>query len=107
MGRASKDKGKRGEREVAALLRRHGFSARRGQQFCGASGDADVVGMPGYHVEVKRTERFDLYGALRQAEADARDGEVPIVFHRRNGMRWVVVMDAEDFLRGVGSGDAV
>lgn len=95
----SRDKGKRGEREVADFLKEHGFDARRGQQFCGANGDADVVGLPGYHIEVKRTERFDLYGAMEQSRSDAREGETPVVFHRRNRRGWVVVMDAEDFMR--------
>ena len=95
----SRDKGKRGEREVADFLKAHGYDARRGQQFCGANGDADVVGLPGFHIEVKRTERLDLYGALEQSRADARDGETPVVFHRRNRKAWIVAMDAEDFIR--------
>lgn len=95
----SREKGKRGERECAEFLKAHGYDARRGQQYCGASGDADVVGLPGFHVEVKRTERFDLYGALEQSRADAREGETPVVFHRRNRKGWAVVMDAEDFMR--------
>lgn len=33
----SRNKGKRGEREFAALLREHGFDARRGQQFAGGA----------------------------------------------------------------------
>ena len=36
----SKHKGKRGELEVAAILREHGYDARRGQQYSGASGDS-------------------------------------------------------------------
>lgn len=50
----SREKGKRGERELAGELRRHGYDARRGQQYCGANGDADVVGLPGLHIECKR-----------------------------------------------------
>lgn len=98
MGKASRDKGKRGEREVAGLLRARGLSARRGQQYNGSDGSADVVGLPGWHIEVKRVEAFKLYDALAQAESDARKGETPVVFHRRNGKRWVAVLDAGDFL---------
>ena len=54
----SREKGKRGERELAGELRRHGYDARRGQQYCGANGDADVVGLPGLHIECKRVERL-------------------------------------------------
>ena len=38
----SRDKGKRGERELAAILKEYGYcEARRGQQYCGADGSAD------------------------------------------------------------------
>ena len=94
----SRAKGKRGELEVAELLRSHGYEARRGQQYSGASGDPDVIGLPGYHIEVKRTERFDLYGAMEQAERDARDGEIPVVFHRKSRKKWVAVIDADRLL---------
>lgn len=98
MGKASKEKGKRGERELAAVLREHGYSARRGQQFCGASGDADVIGLEGIHIEVKRTETLRLYDALAQAKADARPGEKPAVFHRKNNHKWVVVQELDDWM---------
>lgn len=99
MGKASRDKGKRGEREVAKLLQENGYSARRGQQFCGASGDADVIGVPGLHIEVKRTETLKLYEALKQSQEDAREKEVPTVWHRRNERPWVVILTAEEFLK--------
>ena len=46
-----------------------------GQQYCGSHGDADVIGLPGIHVEVKRVERLDLLGAMSQAIGDARETE--------------------------------
>lgn len=98
MGRMSRNKGKRGENELANILKAHGYDARRGQQFSGANGDADVVGLPGVHIEVKRTESLSLYTALEQAESDAREGEIPVVFHRRNRKRWVAIMELENFL---------
>lgn len=95
----SREKGKRGERELASILRAdYGYDARRGQQYCGASGDADVIGLPDIHIEVKRTERFSLYDALDQARRDARLDEIPAVFHRRNSSPWVVVMALDDFM---------
>lgn len=95
----SREKGKRGEREFASLCREHGFvRARRGQQYNGIDGQ-DVVGLPGIHVEVKRTERLDLYAALAQSKHDAAGIELPIVAHRRNNCRWVIIMDAEDWFR--------
>ena len=98
-GKTSRDKGKRGEQQLARILRSEGFGgARRGQQYSGANGDADVVGLPGIHAEVKRTERTDLYGWIAQADADALDGEIPAVFHRKNNSPWLAVMHLEDWL---------
>ena len=56
--------------------------------------------MPGVHLEVKRTERFDLYGAMDQAMRDMAqdDSEIPVVVHRRNGMDWVAVLPFREFL---------
>lgn len=93
----SRDKGKRGEREWARFCRDQGYDGcRRGQQYSGIEGE-DVVGLPGIHNEVKRTERLDLYGAIGQACRDAPDGKLPIVAHRRNHCEWVVIMRAEDW----------
>ena len=100
MGKKSREKGKRGERELAAYLRKHGYaSARRGQQYNGADGSADVVGLPGHHIECKRTERLNVYDAMEQSVRDAREGEVPIVAHRKNRKEWLVVMRLDDYLK--------
>lgn len=98
IGKASKNKGKVGEREVANILKDAGYDTRRGEQFCGASGDADVIGLPGIHIEVKRVESFRLWDALSQSKGDAREGEKPIVIHRKNHCPWVVVQPLDDWL---------
>lgn len=98
MGKASRDKGKRGERELAGILRDYGYDCRRGQQFCGSNGDADVVGLPGIHIECKRVERLDLYGAVEQAKRDAKEEELPVVIHRRNNCEWLVTMPLEEWM---------
>ena len=94
----SRRKGADGERELARLLRAAGFESRRGQQYSGANGDADVVGLPGIHIECKRTEALRLYDALSQAKADAREGELPVVMHRKNNSEWVVIQPINDWL---------
>lgn len=94
----SKDKGARGERELANLLKEHGYNTRRGQQFCGANGDADVVGLPNIHIECKRVEQLNLYKAMKQSENDARSGEIPTVMHRKNNKKWLVTMSLDDWL---------
>lgn len=95
----SREKGAKGERELAKILREvYGYEARRGQQYSGANGDADVVGLPGIHIEVKRVERLDIYGAMEQARGDAKRTEFPAVFHRKNGRGWLVTMELDDFM---------
>ena len=69
----SREKGKKGERELAGILKAHGYKARRGQQYCGTSGEADVIGIPGVHIECKRAEALNLYTAMAQAVRDAVD----------------------------------
>ena len=92
MGKMSRDKGKRGERELASKLKDYGFECRRGQQFNGADGSADVVGLPGIHIECKRVEKLNLYDAVSQAVSDSKEGELPAVFHRKNNCQWLVTM---------------
>ena len=43
----ARQKGARFERQLAGHLREYGYRTRRGQQYCGANGDADVVGTSG------------------------------------------------------------
>ncbi len=94
----SKQKGARGERELAKVLRAHGFKTRRGQQYCGANGDADVVGLPNIHIECKRVERLNLYDAMAQAKSDAKQDEIPVVMHRKDKCDWLVTMSLDDFI---------
>ena len=99
-GRTSRNKGKVGERELAAALRAEGFeSARRGQQYSGSETSADVVGLPGIHIECKRVEKLNIYEAVEQAQRDAGEsGELPAVFHRRNRKPWLVTMPPSDWM---------
>ena len=82
----SRQKGKRGELDLAKALRDAGYQTRRGQQYSGTETSADVVGLPGIHIECKRVETFRLYDALEQAKRDTGEsGDLPAVFHRKNG----------------------
>lgn len=95
----SNRKGKEGERELANLLKTHGYDCRRGQQFCGSNGDADVVGLPGIHIECKRVEKLNIYEAVEQSINDVREGEMPTVMHRKNHKDWLVTMTMEDWMK--------
>ncbi|MEE0596770.1 MAG: hypothetical protein UDD43_08650 [Agathobacter sp.] len=108
----SRRKGKEGELELSKKLKEHGFECRRGQQYCGANGDADVIGLYGIHIECKRVESLNIYKAMEQAKNDASDLELPAVFHRKNNKGWLVTMEFDDWIKlykeadlDVGKGD--
>lgn len=94
----SRDKGARFERTVARMLREYGYDARRGQQYSGANGDADVVGLPGIHIEAKAVERLNLYDAMSQSTRDAREGEIPVVIHKKNNCDVLVTLKFDAFM---------
>lgn len=95
----SNQKGKLGEREVASILREHGFEeARRSQQYAGINNDADVVGLPHMHIEVKRVERLNIHQAVEQAHEDKRESELGMVVHRKNHSEWLVTMTLEEWM---------
>ena len=94
----SRNKGKVGERELANKLRTFGYDARRGQQYCGISGDADVIGLPGIHIECKRVEKLNIDNAMEQSIRDASYGEKPTVMHRRDRKQWLVTMQLTDWI---------
>ena len=95
----SRQKGAAGERELSRKLKEYGYEARRGQQYCGSNGDADVIGLPGVHIECKRVEKLNIDAALQQAIRDASEQEIPAVFHRKNRTDWKVTIRLEDFMK--------
>ena len=114
MGKASREKGKRGERELASRLREYGYDARRGVQYQGGKDSPDVVGLPGIHLEIKRVERLNIDKALEQSIRDTYADEIrqgtdliPVVMHRSNSDRkkdstkgtWKVTLRLDDFMK--------
>lgn len=99
MGKKSREKGKAGERELSHVLTQHGYPSRRGQQYCGGDGSPDVIGLEGIHIECKRVERLNLQEAMDQSRRDAKDGEIPAVFHRKNYCDWMVTMRLDDWIQ--------
>lgn len=95
----SRQKGASGERELAKILRSYGYDSRRGQQYSGANGDADVVGLDGVHIECKRVEKLNVYDAMDQSIRDANKDEIPAVFWRKNRKAWLVTLTLEDFMK--------
>lgn len=97
MGLRSRNKGKRGEREAAAAIRRVlRTEAHRGRQFSGSDESPDIItDLVGVHFEVKRAETFRLYTALDQAIGDAGDN-IPVILHRTNNQPWVAIVRLDD-----------
>lgn len=105
----SRQKGKRVERLWRDVLREAGFlKAFRGQQYCGAAGNADVVcpELPSFHFEVKGVQNLNVLNAMKQAIADAGT-TTPVVAHKKNGEPWLITMLAADWLDLVKETDRV
>ena len=97
----SRQKGARGERELASYLRDQGWvKARRSQQYAGnpEGGSGDVVcGNFPLHVEAKRCQALKPEIWLKQAITDAPKGKIPSVWFRRNNHKeWMVILRADD-----------
>lgn len=94
----SRRKGAEFERKLANILKEYGFPARRGQQYSGINGDADVVGLKHIHIEAKAVEKLNLYDAMEQSKRDARTGEIPVVIHKKNRKNILVTLELPDFI---------
>ena len=101
----SRAKGKVGELEARDLLRRFGFTAKRGQQNAGGVDSPDIIhNIPGVHFEVKRVERLNIDTAMAQAVRDAGEN-TPCVLHRRNKGKWMATIPADVLLVLLGGVD--
>lgn len=95
----SRAKGARFERKLASIFREYGYDARRSVQYCGKSGEAaDVINLPGIHVEAKHAEQMRLYDWIAQAKRDSAGSDrLPAVFHKKNNAEILVTMTLEDW----------
>ncbi|MCX8017309.1 MAG: hypothetical protein N2690_05350 [Rhodocyclaceae bacterium] len=104
-GKTSRTKGQRGEREVAALIADLlGVQAsRRCRQ---RESDSDILGVPGWSIEVKRRERADPADVARwwaQACAQAQaEGSIPCLWYRASRQPWRVMWPISVLLAGSG-----
>ena len=99
MGKMSRDKGARGERQFCDVCRTCGYDGvhRTAQRVGKLGGAPDVQGLPGVHVEVKNVERLNVRDAMEQAMRDAAECDIPIVAHKRNNAPWLITMNALDW----------
>lgn len=112
MGLMARNKGKRAEREIVAALQpvvnRVFFEYNTEAADRGVSrletpilqrntlqsdrGGYDIVGLDWIAPEVKRCEVLNLKAWWRQAKAQAKSGQTPVLFYRQNGSKWRVRM---------------
>lgn len=82
MGAAQRAKGKRGERKLATALREafptFASDIRRGWQSRQGDDDPDVMGLPGFWLEVKTGKMPNPRAALAQATLDAQERAIPM-----------------------------
>ncbi len=101
-GRRSRTKGKRGERELAKLLREtfpsFAESIRRGWQARVGCDDPDVCGLPGFWLEAKTGKMPNPRAALQQARQDAAGRAIPLAVIRDDRKPAFVVLDLADML---------
>lgn len=101
IGKASRNKGKRGERMAADIFRKRGFKAKRGVQYRGGlnSPDINVEETDAFiNHEVKNMVRVDVYKALEQSHVDAGPDRVGVVVYKCSRKPWLVAMSLFDYI---------
>lgn len=93
-----KTKGQIGENEVKAILIAHGFPLCRRNFASGAAGGNDLIGVPGYGIEVKRQENTKPWEWYEQCKEAASPTETPVVVFRRSRSDWMALLSFEDLL---------
>jgi hypothetical protein len=94
-GRSSRQKGKRGEREVAHLFTDRGYQARRGDSQSRGAREADVEDTK-WWIEVKRGKCCPIRRGIAQMEGDT-DGRATLLFWRDDRSDWRIDMSADTF----------
>jgi hypothetical protein len=102
MGRMSRNKGARGELEVAALVRAAGWPNATRNFASGARGNGDIAHGPALTViESKFTDHFELRACWAQVTRDAERagvGYLPLLAHRWNGGTWLGITELDELL---------
>jgi Holliday junction resolvase len=95
VSKTERNKGARGEGEVARIFQAAGFDAERVPNSGGLRIKGDLYGDLPAHVEVKRQETARPWLWWAQAAAEAPDGVLPLVAFRRNGSKWLAIVELE------------
>jgi len=94
----SRTKGRQAEQEVARILRDElGLEIHRNWQQQSAQGGCDLVGVPGWGIEIKRAKDARLNDWWTQtAEQAARDKVRPVLIYRLDRQSWMAMMSLRD-----------
>ena len=94
----SRTKGRAAEQEVAGILRDElGLEIHRNWQQQAAQGGCDLVGVPGWGIEIKRAKESRINEWWTQtAEQAARDKVRPVLFYRLDRQSWMAMMSLMD-----------
>ena len=98
MSKFSREKGKRGEREVARIIQDvvndvFGENAPRIQRNTLQSdkGGFDLVGLEDFAIEVKRHEKLNVKAWWKQTVRQAGKDKIPVLFYRQNNTPWNIM----------------
>lgn len=101
VGKWSRNKGARGEREAAERLHSlFGWRAKRAQQHSGTETTADVMvqDTPGLWFEVKRVQRLCVHKAMSTA-TEQSGRKCPVLLHRVDQGEWLLTINLSDLPR--------
>ena len=100
MSKFSRDKGAKGELEVARIIRGAGWpKARRTSDGREQALRGDIAhGPAGVHLEVKRFEKAHVWEWWEQAQGDLTVGYMPVVTFRRSRSPWLALVELDDLL---------
>lgn len=91
-------KGKNGELDfINKVLRPYWPKAARNIDQFGED-KRDVLAVEGVHFQCKRTEKLNIWAALKQAESEAIGPDLPVVAFRRNRGQWYCALPADELI---------
>lgn len=98
MGKPSRDKGKRGEREARDKVRElwNSPDCVRTAQVSGKYSSDLMEGPPHMHIEVKRYSKIAAARFMEQAQDDCPVFQIPVVLMREDTGEWLVMVRMED-----------
>ena len=92
MGKASREKGARGERELATILAKHLNLEIRRNLVQYQTGGIDLTGLP-WSIEVKRCETLKINAFWQQAVAQVKDNDPPpVLAYRTSRKPWRFIL---------------